>query len=186
MTGPVLASPPVTVAGPLPDLETALEWLRDVAQELGDVPTRLHEHATGADLLGAPRMTARFLGHLADGPYTVRSAPREVACPAAHPIRRLGEMRCSMCDDTLSWTTTTDVYAYPLRAALSSLARARSRLRPHPRHVIEALLRERCQPAAAALRLGYAPDDRRFLSALRALYDQYSFTAMAPAYQRVA
>lgn len=165
----------------LETLPQALEWLRDVAGELADVPTQLHEHAVGADLLGAPRMTGPFLHHLTDGPYTVRSAPREVTCPAVHPIRRLGEPRCSMCDDTRSWLTSTDVYAYPLRAALSSLSRARSKLRPHPRQVVDALLRERCDPAGAAERIpGWAPDDRRFLSALRALYDQFSFTVIAP------
>lgn len=166
----------------LATLPEALEWLRDVARELADVPVRLHEHGVQpSDLLGAPRMSGAFLGHVSDGPYTTRPAPRTVACPGEHPIRRLGEARCPMCEDTREWMTTTDVYAYPLRAALSSLGRARSRLRPHPRHVIDALLRERCEPALAALRLpGWESDDRRFLSALRALYDQYSYTAMAP------
>jgi hypothetical protein len=171
----------------LASLEEALDWLREVAQELGDVPTRLHDHAIGADLLGAPRMSSAFIGHLSDGPYTTRQAPREVSCPAEHPIRALGEPRCAMCQDTGYWMTSTDVYAHPLRAALSTLTRAHSRLRPHPRHVIDALLRERMDPAAAALRLpGWAPDDRRYLSAIRALYDGFSYTAIAPASRRSA
>lgn len=164
-------------------LEEALAWLRDVAQELADVPTRLHEHAVQpTDLLGAPKMAAAFLRHVDDGPYATRQAPREVSCPAFHPRRRYGEPLCAMCEDTGYWMTATDVYAHPLRAALSTLSRARSKLRPHPRLVIDALLREWCDPAAAALRLpGYAPDDRRYVSAIRALYDGFSYTAMAPA-----
>lgn len=163
----------------LENLPTALEWLRSVAGELTEAPTRLHEHAVQpADLLGSPRMSAGFFARLTDSPYATRTIVREVTCPGAHPRRRYGEALCPMCADTGSWPTTVDVYARPLAAALSSLARARSRFRPHPVHIVRALLREGCQPERAALALDPAPDERGFLSAVRALYDQYSYTAI--------
>lgn len=165
----------------LTDLGTALTWLASVAGELTEAPVRLHEHAVQpADLLGSPRMTGAFLHRVTDSPFATREVVREVRCPAEHPLRNLGERRCPMCADTLTWLTSTDVYVRPLEAALSALSRARSKLRPHPRVVVGALLRD--GPIGAAERLpGYAPDDQRFLSALRALYDSFSYTAMAPA-----
>ncbi len=164
----------------LTTLDDALAWLRDVAHELADVPIRLHTHAVQpADLLGSPKLTGAFLAHVTDGPYATREVVREVVCPEAHPIRAASERRCPKCEDTLAWLTATDVYVRPLAAALSTLSRARSRLRPHPRVIVEALLREGCEPERATERIGADMDDRRYLSALRALYDGFSYTAIA-------
>jgi hypothetical protein len=170
-------------ASPLEDLAAGLAWLRSVAGELTDAPLRLHGHQVGAsDLLGAPRMSGGFYARLTDSPYATRRVERPVRCPASHPMRSVGEPRCAMCDDTREWITTTDVYAHPLAAALSSLGRARSRLRPRPEAIVRALLGSSCDPIAAGPSLGIStPDDRRWLSALRALYDQFSYTVMAPA-----
>ncbi len=165
----------------LADLETGLEWLRSVAGEPSDVPIRLHTHQVGAaDLLGAPRMSGGFYARLTDSPYATRAVERSVRCPAAHPLRRAGDPRCAMCDDTGEWTTTTDVYARPLLAALSTLSRAKSRLRPRPEVIVTALLRSGCDPVRAAARLDPPPDERRYLSAVQALYDGYSYTVIAP------
>lgn len=167
-------------ASPLEDLPAALAWLRDVADE--PPPIRLHTQGVApADLLGAPKMSGGFLHRLTDGPYATRPQTREVRCPAEHPRRQLGEARCVMCDDTGAWITTTDIYVRPLAAALASLRRARSRLQPHPHAIIGELVRAGCDAQAAAGRLGWPPDDRRFLSAVRALYDLFSYTAIAPA-----
>lgn len=164
----------------LTTLPEALTWLRDVAGELSDVPTRLHVHAVQpSDLLGAPKMSTAFMRRLDGNAFQVRSAPRVVTCPALHPRRRYGEARCSMCDDSGEWLTSTDVYERPLAAALSALSRTRSRMRPHPRAVVGALLREGCDTRAATERIGAEMDDRRYLSALRALYDVFSYTAIA-------
>ncbi len=170
----------------LQSLDEGLAWLRDVAGELSDVPVRLHEDAVQpSDLLGAPKMTTAFRRRIDGSAMAVRSAPRYVKCPAKHPRRRYGEPVCAMCGDTGEWLTTTDVYERPLAAALSALQRARSRMRPHPRHVLEALLREGCDPAAAALRIDpdMPADDGRFLGAIRALYDHFSYTVIPPARQ---
>lgn len=167
----------------LTSIDEALEWLRDVAGELSDVPTRLHEHAVQpSDLLGAPRMSTAFMRRLDGSAFATRAAPRYVRCPAFHPRRRYGDPVCVMCGDTGEWLTTTDVYERPLEAALSALGRARSRMRPHPRHVVEALIREGCEPAGAAERLGQGmtPTDHRFLGAIRAVYDHFSYTAISP------
>jgi hypothetical protein len=172
----------------LPSLEEALAWLRDVAGELSDVPSRLHDHGTTEGELGAPRFAGAFVAHVDAKPFATVGARREVTCPAYHPPRRRDEPRCVMCDDIGYWMTTTDVYERPLAAALDALGRARSRMRPHPRRVIEALLREGLRPAAAALRLeeGMPGDDPRFLGAIRALYDGFSYTAIMPGSGRMA
>lgn len=104
----------------LPDLNAALEWLREHWTER-EMPLRLHSRDTGED--GAPAFHPAFTRHLTAEPDAMTQTTSTRRCAHVRKARNETDWQCPDCQGSGVYDSTTLVYRWPMWRAMDLLHR---------------------------------------------------------------